>query len=108
GRVADEAAWRFIASRHPADSILDERSRSLIARQNRSLSNYQLDRMIARFQESIALDTVRNEYLMHARLYGWMMTESERADLEKFNELDHMMLFRTPKSDQWLGLGAPR
>ncbi len=105
--IKDEAAWRLIASRHQADSILDERSRALITRQNRSLANYFVDRMILRFQDSIALDTVRNEYLLHRRLYGLMSMESDRVDLEKFNQTVYMLLFRTPGSDPWLGLLTP-
>ena len=104
GGITDEAAWRLIASLHQSDSILDQRSLSLILRQNRSLQNYQVGRMISRFQESIALDTVRNEYVMHPTLYGMMSSESDRADLEKFNELVYMLVFRTPNSDPWLGL----
>jgi hypothetical protein len=104
GRITDEEAWKRIAQLHQADSILDERSRSLIKRQNRSLSNDDLNRMILKFQESISLDTVRNEYLMRRMLYGWMLTESTRADLEKFNETVYTELFRTPSSDPWLGL----
>ena len=104
GGITNEDAWRVIASAHQADAILDERSRSLIERQNRSLSPYQLGRMIARFQESIALDTVRNEYLMHPSLYNMLMEESTRVDLEKFNDTVYMRLFRTPNSDRWLGL----
>jgi hypothetical protein len=104
GGITDEAAWRQIASLHQSDSILDERSRSLITRQNRALSDYFVDRMIQRFQESIALDTVRNQYLMRASLYNLMSTESDRADLEKLNQTVYMLVFRTPSSDPWLGL----
>ena len=104
GGITNEDAWRVIAFAHQADATLDERSRSLMERQNRSVPVDQLIRMIARFQESIALDTVRNEYLMHPRLYNLLTDESIRSDLEKFNDTVYMMLFRTPNSDRWLGL----
>lgn len=107
GRLTDEEAWRLIARLHQNDSFLDERSRSLIRRQNRSLSPNDLNRMIRKFQESIALDTVRNEYMLRPSLYGFMSTESNRADLEKFNDIVYANLFLTPGSDPWLGLVSP-
>jgi hypothetical protein len=60
--------------------------------------------MLQKFQDAIALDTVRNEYLMHPRLYGWLVQDSLRTNLEKFNEKVYTELFLTPKSDPWLGL----
>jgi hypothetical protein len=83
---------------------LDQRSIALIKRQNPSLANDDLDRLLHKFQELVALDTVRNEYLLHTRLYAWMMREPARADLEKFNDQVYANLFLTPKSDPWLGL----
>lgn len=105
--MTDEQAWKLIARRHEADWILDARSLSLIKRQNQSLSNNDLNRMILRFQESVGVDTVRNEYLMRSRLYGWMIPNTTRGDLEKFNDMVYTSLFRTPSSDPWLGLVSP-
>ena len=50
------------------------------------------------------LDTVRNEYLLHSRLYTWLMADPARHDLEKLNEKVYAKLFLTPNSDPWLGL----
>ena len=107
GRLTDEEAWRLIARLHQNDSILDERSKSLIKRQNRSLSNDEMTRMLIRFQQSIAIDTVRNEYILRPMLYGWLTGADFRADLEKVNDLVYSNLFFTPSSDPWLGLVAP-
>ena len=107
GRLTDEQAWSLIAALHQADSLLDVRSISLIKRQNRSLSNSDMFRMIQRFQESISVDTVRNEYILRPTLYGWISAEINRADLEKFNEMVYGSLFLTPSSDPWLGLLSP-
>jgi hypothetical protein len=89
---------------HAADAVLDSRSIALIKRQNPSLSEKQLAAMLQKFQESIALDTVRNEYLMHALLYPWLIGDPSRTNLEKFNEKVYAQLFHTPQSDPWLGL----
>ena len=81
GRITDEAAWRKMATLHLPDATLDERSIALIKRQNPSLSEDDFSRLLQRFQESIALDTVRNEYLMHAKLYTWMLKDPARDDV---------------------------
>ena len=64
-------------------------------------------RMMFKFQESISMDTVRNEYMLRPDLYGLMYSESSRADLEKFNDTVYAKLFLTPGSDPWLGLLSP-
>ena len=104
GRITGEAAWRKIASLHAADAVLDSRSVALMKRQDPSLSEKQFAAMLQKFQDAIALDTVRNEYLMHPRLYAWLVQDPSRKDLEKFNEKVYAELFLTPKSDPWLGL----
>ena len=104
GRITDEAAWTKIAALHASDATLDSRSISLIKRQNPTLSEEEMARLLRRFQELIALDTVRNKYLMHAELYKWLMRDRGRSNVEKLNEQVYAILFRTPKSDPWLGL----
>jgi hypothetical protein len=61
-------------------------------------------RLLRKFQELIALDTVRNQYLMHSKLYTWLMRDPDRNDLEKLNKKVYASLFLTPDSDPWLGL----
>ena len=102
--VTDEAAWTKIAQLHSLDAILDSRSISLIKRQNPKATQEEMARLLRRFQELIALDTVRNEYMMHSELYKWLMSDPARNDVERFNEKVYAVLFRTPKSDPWLGL----
>lgn len=104
GKITDEAAWRKIAQLHAAEAILDSRSVGLIKRQNPGLSEKQLASMVQKFQESIALDTVRNEYLLRPKLYAWLLSDPSRTNLEKFNEKVYAELFLTPRSDPWLGL----
>jgi hypothetical protein len=104
GKITDEAAWRKIAQLHAADAILDARSLALIKRQNPALSEKEFAAMVQKFQESIALDTVRNEYMLHPKVYAWLLRDPSRKDLEKFNEKVYAELFLTPRSDPWLGL----
>ena len=104
GKLTDEAAWQKIAQFHASDAVLDSGSIALIKRQNPALSEQEFAAMLQKFQELIALDTVRNEYLLHTKLYPWLLRDPSRTDLEKFNEKVYAELFLTPKSDPWLGL----
>lgn len=107
GKVTDEAAWKKIAQLHPTDAELDNRSISLIKRQNPTITEDDLTHLTRKFQELIALDTVRNEYLMHTKLYEWLVNDPVRDDVEKLNEKVYETLFLTPGSDPWLGLFSP-
>jgi hypothetical protein len=107
GHITDGEAWKKIAQLHADDAVLDERSKSLIKRQSPSLTEVEMTRLLQRFESLIALDTVRNEYLLHTKLYPWLMREPSRLDLNKFNEQVYAQLFLTPGSDPWLGLLTP-
>lgn len=107
GRITDEAAWKKIAQLHSSDAVLDDRSISLIKHQNPTLTDQELSQLLQKFQDLIALDTVRNEYLMHSQLYLWLVRDPVRDDVEKLNEQVYAKLFLTPKSDPWLGLLLP-
>ena len=106
GRITAEAAWRKIAALHLDEAKLDERSIALITRQTHALPDAakSLSGLLHQFQELVALDTVRNEYRMHTKLYGWLIADRGRSDLATFNEKVYRELFITPKSDPWLGL----
>jgi hypothetical protein len=104
GKVTDEAAWRRIAELHSSDAVLDSRSIGLIKRQNPTLSEADMSRLLRKFQELIALDTVRNEYMLHTELYTWLIKYPGKFDVEKLNEKVYANLFLTPNSDPWLGL----
>jgi hypothetical protein len=104
GKITDEVAWRKIAELHSSDAVLDVRSISLIKHQNPNLTAPELAQLVQKFQDLIALDTVRNEYLMHTKLYTWLVKDPVYDDVEKLNEQVYAKLFLTPNSDPWLGL----
>lgn len=104
-RVTDEPTWRKIAELHMADAQLDSRSIGLIQRETRKvLSKEELKNLLSTLQLNVALDTVRNEYLMRTKLYAWMLQDRGRSDLDSFNDRVYSELFLTPRSDPWLGL----
>lgn len=104
GRVTDEVAWNKIAGFHTDQAALDAQSIGLMRRQSPDLSEKAFADQVAKFQQSVALDTVRNEYMLHTKLYAWFVDDRGRSTLDKFNEKVYAELFLTPRSDPWLGL----
>jgi len=119
GAITDEAAWNKIALLHVADAQLDARSIGLIQRQtqkafqaggSKSASDETLANLVRKLEMNIALDTVRNEYLLHTKLYAWLVADRnrfDRIDLDTLNKRVYAELFMTPASDPWLGLFSP-
>jgi hypothetical protein len=116
GKVTDEAAWRKIAALHAGDAVLDLRSQALIRRQSANLfaalgapaaTDAQLAGLIGNFQSLIALDSVRNEYVLHTKIHTWLIADSSRDNVNALNEKVYAQLFLTPPSDPWLGLLSP-
>ena len=114
-RLTDEETWNKIAALYLAEAKLDSRSIALIRRQNpytgeakaTTTDSERMARLISNFERAIALDTVRNEYLIHSKLRAWLLSNIGRMDTEAFNEKVYAELFLTPSSDPWLGLVQP-
>ena len=115
GAVTDEVTWKKIALLHLADAQLDARSIGLIQRQTQKAlmadgagkADKSLAGLVQKLQMNIALDTVRNEYLLHNKLYGWLIGDQRRSNVEALNKKVYAELFLTPASDPWLGLYSP-
>lgn len=111
--ITDEAIWTRIAWRHIEDARLDQQSIGLMKQQLQGL--WELDRsgltpdvrvmkLLQKFQQSVALDTVRNEYMLHTKLHAWLASGLAPDDVTRVNERVYAELFLTPRSDPWLGL----
>jgi hypothetical protein len=115
-KVEDEATWARIAALHAADAQLDAASRVLIASENptaavagrlaitKRRAEDPVLALVRTLQDSIALDTVRNEYQLHRRIHQWLAQEGYRPAVDELNERVYAELFLTPSSDPWLGL----
>lgn len=115
----DDSLWDKIAWRHITETELDQASEMLIRRQTpmaarasglaetKARQESPLLRMLAKLRTSIALDTVRNEYLLHRQIHQWFINSEAPDDLETLNERVYAELFLTPSSDPWLGLVVP-
>jgi hypothetical protein len=66
-----------------------------------------LAKLLEKLQMNIAMDTVRNEYLMHTKLYAWLIADRNRSDVDELNRKVYAELFLTPATDPWLGLFSP-
>jgi hypothetical protein len=102
--------WAALAERHRAAWTLRPESREVLLRKHRPATPEEGERVIAGFEGLVGLDSVRNEYLLHAVLHRWLSdsARSGRApDLAVFNDRVYAELFLTPGSDPWLGLVSP-
>ena len=108
-------AWERMAERHRQEVKLDRQSVELIRSENPIIpgsaqgeSEAGLARLIASFEKAIALDSVRNEYLLHTKLHEWLAEANPPLDdVEKLNEKVYAELFLTPRQDPWIGLVPP-
>lgn len=105
--ITDQATWNQIAQLYIADAKLDQNSLALIqAKKFYSTNNSPnpLLRLTNNFESAMALDTVRNEYMLHSQIHQWFVQGRDTASVEKLNEKVYSQLFLTPSSDPWLGL----
>ena len=64
----------------------------------------QFEATVKNFETAMALDTVRNEYLLHAQIHQWFLEEDETQTVEALNTKVYADLFLTSDADPWLGL----
>jgi hypothetical protein len=116
-RGMDDDVWQAVAELHREDVKLDEASVAVMRREfpraavagaaaltKRRVEDPML-RMVRSFEDSMALDTVRNDYLLHRRVHEkFANAAAPPADYDALNEWVYAELFLTPSSDPWLGL----
>jgi hypothetical protein len=116
-QLDDDQVWQSIAALHSEEARLDQSSRDLIRSQNPTAAQAvplaetklrvenPLVRMVRTLEESIAVDTVKNEYRLHREIHRWLGDpQATAAEVETLNERVYAELFLTPSSDPWLGL----
>jgi hypothetical protein len=113
---ANDALWTRLAVLHSEDAKLNAGSKTLIRSKNPTA--YDASRLarskmaiedpilktIRKLEQSIAEDTVRNEYVFHRKIHEWLLNDAKWEDVEALNAKVYAELFLTPKSDPWLGL----
>jgi hypothetical protein len=116
-RGMDDDLWKAVANLHRGEVKLDGASvgvmsgefpRAAVARQQAIAKRRQENpvlRVVRSFEDSMALDTVRNEYLLHRRVHEKFANDaSPPNDVDALNEWVYAELFLTPSRDPWLGL----
>ncbi|HLP89049.1 MAG TPA: hypothetical protein VK184_10720 [Nostocaceae cyanobacterium] len=107
--VLDEATWNRIASLYHSNARLDQNSIALIQSKNFQAAKDAngLSNVVRSFERSMAVDTVRNEFMLHRQIHQWFVDGNETQNVNVLNEKVYAELFLTPSSDPWLGL-APK
>jgi hypothetical protein len=107
--ATDLTTWNKIADLHRTDARIDKASVALITRQNQNLREDQglLAKTVENLEKYMALDTVRNEYMLRTKLHAWFVARQAGTDVDYLNELVYAQLFQTPRTDPWLGLYSP-
>jgi hypothetical protein len=106
-QITDQVTWTKLAQRHKNDAKLDAQSIRLIQAKQTMGAIPQprlISSVVQSFEAAMALDTVRNEYLLHSQLYEWLKQNPETLNVDALNEKVYAELFLTPKTDPWLGL----
>jgi hypothetical protein len=106
-QITDRAAWSQLGQRHARDARLDANSRRLMQRKlGKSIPS--IEPSIRAFETSMAIDSIRNEYLLHSQLHRWFAEAApETTNLDRLNRRVYDQLFLTPAQDPWLGLVGP-
>jgi hypothetical protein len=98
--------WDKLAKVYAPDAGLDEQTVAMIGRQvaTTGLTADELKSMFAKLTSYASLDTTRNDFLFHTKIYEWLNRQRTVEDVEGFNALVYDKLFQTPNTDKWLGL----
>lgn len=113
--LTDLQAWSKIANRHLGEAALHTDSYGLIRQEMfpgrvgplPAAEANTLDAAIRKFIANIALDTIRNEYLLRSQMHAWFVADGGYSDFATLNARVYKDLFLTPSTDPWLGLYAP-
>jgi hypothetical protein len=105
--IVDRATWDRIAQLYIKDVKLDQNSLALIQSKkfySNNKSPNSLQRVVNNFETAMALDTVRNEYMLRTQINQWFVEGRDTNKVDQLNEKVYSQLFLTPSSDPWLGL----
>ena len=112
----DDAMWTRLALLHADDARLDATSKTVIAAKSQmafaAAELTKAKRLVEdpllttwrNLERSISEDSVRNEFLLHARIHDWFVQGVAPADLDRLSAKVYAELFLMPDNDPWLGL----
>ena len=112
----DDVTWTRLAALHADDARLDGSAKAVVASKNLPLfeaSELATSKRLVEnpllttwrnLERSISEDSVRNEFLLHARIHEWFVQGIAPRDLPSLNSKVYAELFLMPETDPWLGL----
>lgn len=97
--------WEKLAKVYSSNLGVDANTIAMVRRQNAKtgLTEDEFKTLFAKINSFIALDTTRNDFIFHAKLYEWL-NRRQVGDLEALNAQVYDQIFKTPNTDKWLGL----
>lgn len=97
--------WNKLAKVYSPTSGIDAATNAFIRRQNKTtgLTETEFAGLFAKLENFVALDTTRNDFLFHTKLYEWLNGRLPLG-IDAFNSRVYEVLFKTPDYDKWLGL----
>ncbi|HEV7920952.1 MAG TPA: hypothetical protein VGR02_09210 [Thermoanaerobaculia bacterium] len=98
GQTIPDARWKDLAAKHAPEVRFAPESIALMKEKYGAT-----DAMLVALQRSVAEDTLRNEYDLHARIHQWFAVAT-RMTFHSLNKSVYAQLFLTPRTDPWLGL----
>jgi hypothetical protein len=99
-KATNEVGWQKLADRILAQ--LDRNSLALM--QAKLVTPTKLKSTAQQFEQVLAIDTVRNEYLLRPQIHEWFLRNSSTPNFSQLNQWVYAELFLTPATDSWLGL----
>jgi hypothetical protein len=102
-RLTNEEGWDRLVRLEPPVEL----SRATLERiqiENPALDATKHAAMVEKLKQSLARDTVQNEYRLHRRIHEYLAGRAVRPGFEEMNGWVYSELFATPASDPWLGL----
>jgi hypothetical protein len=118
-RLMDDNTWEKLAQLHANEVNFDDNVRKVMARKfpvallasrlamaKVAVENPML-RAFSNLSESIALDTVKNNYMLRTRILFFLAGPARSLTLAQINDWVYAKVFLTPRQDPWLGL-APQ
>lgn len=99
--------WEALAGKAPDDFSLDGAGTAELLRKHREAGGTGSN-VVAAFERTLGIDTLRNELVLHATIHTWLGGESRMVltpipTLDALNERVYSELFLTPSTDPWLG-----
>jgi hypothetical protein len=102
----DVSWWKNAAQQERREILLSDASIALLRSKLPATSredDAKVDELVERLKDTLALDTVLNEFAGRQTIRTWF-ADGEVSDLSELNERVYRKIFLTPHDDAWLGL----